>query len=96
MGDLNLLKITSQIIQGCVFIAFTTFNLAHWIFAFSYFALSYRLELIAKGLPEDTQNCRLNIANIIVCLFNLVIPAIVWLCRMKGEGKVADITFDVE
>jgi hypothetical protein len=63
----------------------TTFNLAHWLFAFSYLALSYRMELTAKNLPADTHNCRLNTVNILVCLFNVIVTAIYWINSVKGE-----------
>jgi hypothetical protein len=72
------------------------FNLAHWIFAFSYFTLSYRLELIAKGLPVDSHNFRLNLVNVIVCLFNVAVPAMVWIFYIKEEYKAATIAFDIE
>ena len=85
-----------QILQACEFTSFTTFDLAHWFFAFSYLVLSYRIELTAKKLPLDIYNCLLNTVNIIVCLFNVVVPAIVWIYNMKGEFKVAEIAFDVE
>jgi hypothetical protein len=58
-------------------------------------ALSYRLELISKNLPEDTHNRRLNTANIIVCLINVAIPAMYWEFRMKEEYKAAYITSDI-
>jgi hypothetical protein len=79
-----------------LFTSNTSFNLAHWIFAFSYLVLSYRLELIAKGLPEGTHNCRLKAVNILVCLFNLAIPALYWVYYIKREKKAATITTDVE
>jgi hypothetical protein len=74
----------------------TTFNLAHWVFAFSYWALSYRLELISKNLPQDTHNCRLNTLNVIVCIINVAIPAMIWVFNMKVEYKAANITYDIE
>ena len=73
-----------------------TFNLAHWIFAFSYLALSYRLELISKDLPENTHNRRLNTVNVIVCLVNVAIQAMIWVFDMKEEWKAAEITNDIE
>jgi hypothetical protein len=72
-------------IQAFEFTSFTTFNLAHWFFAFSYMVLSYRIELTAKKLPADTYNCRLNTVNALVCLFNVVVPAIVWIYDIKGK-----------
>ncbi len=84
-GDQNNLYLARQILQVCTFTGNTTFNLAHWIFAFSYLALSYRLELISKNLPQDTHNCRLNTVKVIVCLFNVVITAIYWVFFIK-EG----------
>ncbi len=84
-GDLNHYDLAVQMLDACEFTSATTFNLAHWVFAFSYLALSYRLELIAKKLPEDTHNCRFNTVNIIVCLFNMAVSAIVWIYLVKGK-----------
>ena len=95
-GDLNHLDLANQILSACAFTTNTSFNLAHWIFAFSYLALSYRLELLSKGLREDTHNCRLNTVNAIVCLFNVAIPAIKWVFTMKREYKAGEITYDIE
>ncbi len=92
-GDMNHRVVLNQSILGLIFILSTTFNLAHWIFAFSYLALSHRLQLVAKDLPEDTHDCRLNIANIIFCLINVALPAISWIYTSKGEYKVANIAY---
>ncbi len=94
-GDLNHIDLANQILEALIFTANTTFNLAHWVFAFSYLALSYRLELISKNLPEDTHNRRLNTVNVIVCLINVTIPAIVWVLSMKDEYKAGYITNDI-
>jgi hypothetical protein len=77
--------------MACGFIIDTTFNLAHWFFAFSYLVLSYRMELKIKGMSEKTYNCRLNTANIVVCLFNVALPAVIWTYAMKDQWKVANI-----
>ena len=94
--DLNNFSLANQILNACNFTSNTAFNLAHWVFAFSYLALSYRLELISKNLPEDTHNCRLNTVNIIFCLFNVAIPAIYWVFNVKHELKAQNITYDIE
>jgi hypothetical protein len=41
--DLNHVDLASHMLQACCFTTYTAFNLAHWFFAFSYLALSYRL-----------------------------------------------------
>jgi len=41
-----------------------TFNLAHWLFAFSYWALSWRVELILNQKSPDTYNSRINAVNV--------------------------------
>ncbi len=70
--------------------------MAHWVFAFSYLALSYRLELISKNLPEDTYNCRLNTVNVNFCLINVAITAMVWVFVVIDKGKAAFITIYIE
>ena len=77
--DLNHLTLAKQSLDLCVFTTNTSFNLAHWFFAFSYWALSHRFELIAKGLPEDTHRCRLKTVNAIVCLLNFAITVAEWV-----------------
>ena len=94
-GDLNHVDLANQILQACGLTLSTTFNLAHWVFAFSYLALSYRLELFSKDLPENTHNRRLNTVNVILCLVNVAIPAIYWVFFMKEEYKAAFITYDI-
>ena len=93
---MKYVQLKLQILNACNFTGNTTYNLAHWVFAFSYLALSYRLELISKGLPENTHNCRLNTVNAIVCLVNVAIPAMVWVFDMKYEYKAGEITYDIE
>ncbi len=83
-------------LQVCIFTSNTTFNLSHWFFAFSYLVLSYRLELRAKKMPEDTHNCLLNTVNIIVCLFNVAVSVIVWIYGVKSEYKAVAIAYDIE
>ncbi len=95
-GDLNHSDLYFQMAQACNFTSNTAFNLAHWFFAFSYLALSYRLELIAKKLPEDTHNCRLNTVNIVVCLLNVAVTAIIWIYTIKGDYKADLITYGIE
>ncbi len=79
-----------------MFTSNTTFNLAHWVFAFSYLALSYRLQLISKKLPEAILNRRLNTVNVIFCLFNVTIPSIYWVFWIRKEFKAASITYYIE
>jgi len=85
--DLNRPGFWVQIIYGFGFASLTTFYLAHWVFAFSYLALSYRVELVSKGMPEDTYNRRLNWLNAIVCLVNVAIPAIYWVFGVERNAK---------
>jgi hypothetical protein len=73
-----------------------TFNLAHWLFALSYLALSFRLELIANNLPEDTYNKRFNTVNIITCLVNVAISAFVWIYHVKREYKASHAAYYIE
>jgi len=45
------------------------------------------MELIKNKLPEDKHNCRLNTLNILVCLLNLVVPALAWIYQGTGDLK---------
>jgi len=95
-GDLIHPDVASHILSACLFITNSAFNLAHWVFAFSYLELSYRLELVAKKLPQNYHDRRLNTINAIVCLINVTIPATVWVFYGKEDYKAAAITYDVE
>ena len=54
------------------------------------------MELTEKKLPEDTYNCCLNAVNILVCVFNVVLPAIVWIYYVKEEYKASHIAYAIE
>ncbi len=81
----KLFPLVIQILNACSFTTKTSFNLAHWISRLFTWLSYYRLELISKALPTDTNNCHLNTVNVIVCLVNIVIPAMVWELNMKEE-----------
>ena len=81
--------------MGFLFAKDSTFNLAHWFFAFSYLVLSNRIELNAKKLPEDTYNCHLNTVNSLLCMFNVAVPAIFWIYYAKEENKTATIAYEI-
>ena len=53
------------------------------------------MELTAKKIAADTHNCRLNTVNVIVCLFNVAIPAIVFVFDTKNKEKANIITYDI-
>ena len=91
--DLN--QPENLLMLACACISYTMFNMAHWTFAFSYLVLSYRMELTAKNLPEDTYNCRLNTVNILVILFTVVVSAIVCIFAAKRENKATNIANDI-
>jgi hypothetical protein len=68
-----------------LFLDISSFNLAHWLFAYNYWALSWRVELIKRQMNPDTYNCRLNAANIVVSLISVLIPAIDWVLYNHPE-----------
>jgi len=53
------------------------FNLAHWQFAFHYWALSWRVELILSKKSPDIYNRRLNIVNFVGCLITTVCASLI-------------------
>jgi len=96
-GEQQISDFAKQGLEACFFVTTTTFNLAHWFFAFSYFDLSHRFGLIAQGLPEHTHNLRLNTTFIIGCLFNLAPSAVFWAYNIRGlDNKGSKITLLVE
>ena len=89
--DRYLNEFERNMLQACYFISSTTFNLAHWFFAFSYLVLSYQIEITKEKLPEDTFSRLLNALNIVVCIFTLAVQAIIWVFAVKKAYKAADI-----
>ncbi len=71
--------------MATVFLNTAAFNLAHWLFAYHYWAMSWRVELIKNGMTPDTYNCRLKAVNIVVSLINVLIPAIRWLLHIYNK-----------
>jgi dimeric dUTPase (all-alpha-NTP-PPase superfamily) len=65
--------------NATMFLNVATFDLAHWLFAFNYWALSWRIELIKNHKSPDTYNCRLNTINITMSLITVLIPATDWV-----------------
>ena len=86
----------NAMLQGSYFIESTTFNLAHWMFAFSYLVVSYRIELSICDLPKKTFGYRLSFFNFTFCLLNVAIPALYWLYYSKDEYKLVGIFNDVD
>ncbi len=76
--DINL-ELFNQVQHAANFLVISTFNLAHWLFAYNYWALSCRVELIKNRMSPDLYNCRLNTLNIAVSLINVLIPAAYWV-----------------
>jgi len=75
-GGVERYELVQEIVLGCFFTTNTALNLAHWVFAHSYLALSFRVELVLKGQSEHKYNRQLNAINVIVCLLNVALPAI--------------------
>jgi len=95
-GELNNYVLANNILFAWEFASTTTFNLAHWFFAYSYLVLSYRADLLLNNMPEDTYNCRINAVNIVVCLFNIVVPLIYWVFYSLEEYKAGGIAYGIE
>lgn len=86
----------NALLQGSYFIESMTFNLAHWMFAFSYLVVSCKIELSIYDIPEETYDYRLSFFNITFCLLNVAIPALYWLYYAKEEYKFVGIFNDVD
>jgi len=94
-GELSHPKLAKQILSACIYTSNAPFYLAHWIFAYSYLTLSIRLELLSKKMPTNTYKRRLITANVLVCLFNVTVPAGFWVVDDKENLKGARIITDV-
>ena len=70
-------------------ISYSTFAVAHWIFAFSYYAISLRVELTVKKLPPECNDKRLNTLNVLVILLTVLIAALAeWLLGKDVWGVI--------
>jgi len=63
------------------------FNQAHWLFAFKYWVISWRIELIKKGMDPEKHNKSLKIVNIVVTLITVGLPAIDWVLYNNKKIK---------
>jgi len=94
--DLRHPELMEQILGFQLYTTHMTFNLAEWLFAFTIFTLSCKMEVTKNNLPEHYYNCRLNTANIFVTLFNLIAPAAFWFYAVRGSFKEASIANSIE
>lgn len=78
-------QVYMQVYNSAQFLNISAFNLAHWFFAFNYWTMSLRLELIKNEKSPDIYNCRLNTVNIVVSLITVLIPAIDWVLANYPE-----------
>jgi len=62
-----------------MFINIISFILAHWLFAFKYWAISWWVELFYKRQPQNTYDTKLNALNIVVTFIIILIPVICWV-----------------
>ena len=81
------IELYNQLIMASQFLIITTFNLAHWFFAYNYWALSWRIDLVSDRMPAEAYNFRLKIVNIMVCLLTVLMPVIEWLLFIFRKWK---------
>jgi len=53
------------------------------------------MELFIHKLPENTYNCPLNTLNYLMCVFNVVVPAIVWIYDDLKKYEAGTIVVDI-
>jgi len=94
-GEVKHSALWIQTINAFGFVSLTTFYLAHWVFAFCYLALTYRFQLVSKGMPEGAYNRRLNWLNAIVCLAIVAITSIYGALGAVRNKKAQAITYDI-
>jgi len=49
------------------------------------------MDLILRNLPETTHDHELNLLNICACLFNVILPAILWVLFARVKNKAGFI-----
>jgi len=47
-------------------------------------------------MPENTYNRRLNMVNILMCICNVLSPALVWVFYGQEELRAGNIQYDIE
>ena len=63
-------------VQISTYLLNATFNYAHWVFAFNYWALSLKLKLLTLQKPADTYSFPVSIVNWSVTAYTLLVPLI--------------------
>jgi len=72
-------KAIGQIVVAAFFFFNAAFNEAHWLLAYNYWVLSFRVELIKNAISPNAYNFRFNALNIVVSLINVMMPAMQWV-----------------
>lgn len=68
----------------------SSFDVAHWIFAYSYYAISQRIKSNLK--EKESLNKRLKATIIVLLLLNLVAPAIYCICLSPDNDLGLEIS----
>ena len=71
---------------------YSTFDIAHWIFAYSYYAISQRIKCKLKEIQN--LNRRLKATNIVMLLLNSIVPAI-YCIYLTPNKTFADLGYEI-
>jgi len=82
------LKLYIQVQLGASFLSVAAFNEAHWLFAYNYWVLSWRIDLIRKRMSPDIYYCRFTTVNILMSLIILLLPAVDWVLQANQKAFV--------
>ncbi len=78
-----------------VFLAYASFVVAHWQFAFDYFRLSYKTKLKNDKRPVDTNKCLLDASNYTVSVIIILMSAALALAAPLGYFELSNILFGI-
>jgi len=57
--------------------------------------MSYKIYLFRKDMPPNYYSFQLKILNFLVCLYNVIAPAAVWVYEILDLGKAEKIAYDI-
>jgi len=70
-----------------------TFNYAHWIFAFNYWALSLKLRLVNLKRPADTYQFHLRVAYWVVVAYIFLFPLLGCIFDLTNLREASTIMY---
>jgi hypothetical protein len=80
-------------VQASTYLLNVSFNYAHWVFAFNYWALSLKLKLLTLNKPADTYSHPVRMVNYSVTAYTFLVPLIALILKLVKMSLASQIMF---